>query len=107
MNDFKQAGAIRGSGAILGEANFAARQDPPLRIEVDQLEKAVMVLNEQLQHLEQRLYSVLQDPDRPEEAKLANDMSGNSAMTRKIYDITAAVHASNRHIRSLLDRLEV
>ena len=99
MNDFKQA------GAILGEAG--ARQDPPLRIEVDQLEKAVIFLNEQLQLLEQRLYSVLQDPDRPEEARLAKDMSGNSAMTRKIYEITAAVHVSNRHIGSLLDRLEI
>ena len=99
MNDFKQA------GAILGEAG--ARQDPPLPIEVDQLEKAVMFLNEHLQLLEQRLYSVLQDPDRPEEARLAKDMSGNSAMTRKIYEITAAVHVSNRHIGSLLDRLEI
>jgi hypothetical protein len=100
MNDFKQA------GAIIGEANVA-RQDPPLRIEVDQLEKAVMVLNEQLQLLEQRLYSVLQDPVCPEETRLAKDMSGNSAMTRKIYDITAAVQASNRHIQGLFDRLEV
>jgi hypothetical protein len=105
MNDFKQAGAIRGAGAIIGEAN--ARQDSPLRVEIDQLEKSVMVLNEQLQILEQRLYSVLQDPDRPEEARLAKDMSGTSAMTKKIYDITAAVHASNRHIGSLIDRLEV
>ena len=99
MNDFKQA------GAILGEA--LARQDPPLRIEVDQLEKAVMVLNEHVQHLEQRLYSVIQEPDRPEEVRLAKDMSGNSAMTRKIYEITAAIHASNRHIESLIVRLEV
>ena len=99
MNDFKQA------GAILGEE--IAKQDPPLRIEVDQLEKAVMVLNEHVQHLEQRLYSVIQEPDRPEEARLAKDMSGNSAMTRKIYEITAAIHASNRHIESLIVRLEV
>lgn len=99
----------------IGEANMINRQipdiqdrqDPPLRREIDQLEKAVMVLNEQLQLLEQQLYSVLREPDRPEEARLAKDMSGNSAMTRKIYDITALVQASNWHVGSLLDRLEV
>jgi len=98
-------GQFNQAGAILGEA--VGRQDPPLRIEVDQLEKAVMVLNEHVQHLEQRLYSVIQEPDRPEEARLAKDMSGNSAMTRKIYEIAAAIHASNRHIESLIVRLEV
>ena len=83
-----------------------ARQDPPVRAEIDSLEKTVVFLIERLQVLEERLYSVLQEP-RPTTDQIVKDMNGNSAMTRKIYQINTELRGASYRIESLIDRLEV
>ena len=81
-------------------------KDPPLRIEIDNLEKMVMFLTEQLQVLEGRLCSVLSDAP-PETGCLARDTHGNSAMTRKVYEITNEIRFLSGRVGNLIDRLEL
>ena len=88
------------------QVDAAASQDPPLRMEVDNLERTVIFLNERLQVLEERLYSVLQEPPLVEQ-RLAKDVNGYSAMTRKIYEINTELRASTHRIENLIERLEI
>lgn len=83
-----------------------AIQDPPLRTGLSNLESSVVVLNDRIKVLEDRLYCVLQEP-RPEPQQIVADMGGHSAMTRQVYDITTALHAMTRHIDGLIERLEI
>ncbi len=81
-------------------------KEPPIHAEIQTLDERISYLRQQIQVLEGRLYSVLQEP-RPETLSEVEEIRGGSGLCEKIYLMSMDVAAASKQVSYLIDRLEL
>lgn len=92
--------------SILAQNEMTAKQDPPIAVEFELLEKNISYLRSCLQELEVKIAPVLAEPS-PTPETLGRDPRGTSPVLNRIRAFNAEIHELTARVNDLTRRLEL